>query len=261
MLRKMENMTWLEMADAVKETDTVLVPIGAIEMQGPHLPLVVDSLAAQYVAEKVAEKTNTVLAPLINVGTSEWHKYFPGIISLSKTTLLEYLRDYCNSLVLNGFKRILFFSPHVINDDVIASVGLELREKGILVGSVNLWHISAEIVQNKNIEFEEKNFTHAGEIMTSVIMAIAPELVKMDKAETEYPRTPIPDTPFAGLHKLKYRDTSFSIFRFSNEETTSGSLGNPMAATPEKGQKVIDGWLEVIVPFVGEFQKCTDSTC
>lgn len=256
MLKRMELMTWKELADAVKTTKTVVVPIGAIEMQGPHLPLAADSMAAEYVAVKVAEKTGAVLAPLITVGTSEWHKNFPGMIGLSKESLMDYLRQYCRCLVRNGFTHIFFVSPHTFNDEPIGTIGLELRDEGILVGLVNLWHVSAEVMASRKVDIKEGKFTHAGEIMTSVIMAIAPETVKMDKAVAEKPSVPIAGAPFAGLHKLKINDVSFSVFRSSNEETKSGALGDPMAATPEKGKAIIEGWVDATVAFLNKFSGC-----
>lgn len=256
MLRRMEMMTWIELEETVKTVKTVVVPIGAIEMQGPHLPLAADSMAAEFVAARAAERAGAVLAPLINVGTSEWHKNFPGMIGLTKETLMVYLRQYCECLVRNGFTHIFFVSPHTFNDEPIGTIGLELRDRGIMVGSVNLWHVSNEVMQARKIDIKEGKFTHAGEIMTSVIMAMAPETVKMDKAVSESPSTPIAGTPFAGLHKLKFKDMSFSVYRYSNEETKSGSLGDPRAATPEKGWAIIDGWVDTVADFLVKFAVC-----
>ncbi len=254
MLKRMELMTWMEVRDAVKKTKTVIVPIGAIEMQGPHLPLAADSMIAEYVAEKVGEKADVVLAPLITVGTSEWHKNFPGMIGLDKQTLMEYLRQYCDCLIRNGFSRIFFISPHTFNDEPIGTIGLELRDRDVLVGSVNLWHVSAEVMQSRKINIKEGKFTHAGEIMTSVIMAIAPETVKMEMAVAESPSTPIPGAPYAGLHKIKFQDMSFSVYRSSSEETVSGSFGDPLAATPEKGRAILEGMVETVSAFLEKFK-------
>lgn len=255
MLRRMEHMTYVEWREAAKKTKTALIPIGSIEMQGPHLPLGVDSMVAQYVAEKVAEKADAVLAPLIVVGSSEWHRNFPGMISLNKQTLTEYLRQYCRCLVRDGFTRLFFLSPHVFNDEPIGTVGLELREEGVLVGSVNLFHVTNELIQSKKIDIKEGKFTHAGEVMTSIMMAIAPETVKMKQAVAESASSPIPGSPVVGLHKVRFQDMSFSLFRSSNEETKSGSLGDPMAASAEKGRQLLAGMIDTTVAFVERFGK------
>ncbi len=235
MLKRMELMTWKELADAVKTTKTVVVPIGAIEMQGPHLPLAADSMAAEHVAALAAEKAGAVLAPLITVGTSEWHKNFPGMIGLSKESLMDYLRQYCRCLVRNGFTHIFFVSPHTFNDEPIGTVGLELRDEGIMVGSVNLWHVSNEVMAARKIDIKEGKFTHAGEIMTSVIMAIAPETVKMDEAVAESPAVPIPGAPFAGLQDQVqgHQFLGISIVERGNQ---IGLPGQPDDRHSRKGQ-------------------------
>jgi creatinine amidohydrolase len=255
MLKKLEYMSWLEVRDAVKETDTILIPIGAVEQQGPHLPLGTDTIAAQYVGEKVAERANVLLAPTIHIGWSQWFKNFPGMISLRKETATEILRQYCRCLAASGFKHQFFLSPHFANDDIIAEVAIELRDEGIIIGSVNLWHVTNDIIKSKNIPFKEAKFTHAGEVMTSIMMVIAPESVKMEHAVAEYAKSALPDCQSSGLFQVIFNKMTFSVFHYTEESTKSGSYGDPMAATAEKGQQVIDAWIETITEFIKTFQK------
>ena len=255
MLKKLENMSWLEARDAAKETDTILIPIGSVEQQGPHLPLGTDTIAAQYVAEKVAEKANVLLAPTISIGYSQWFKNFPGMISLRKETATEVLRQYCRCLAASGFKHQFFLSPHFTNDDIIAEVAIELRDEGIIIGSVNLWHVTNDIIKSKNIPFKEAKFTHAGEVMTSIMMAIAPETVKMEKAVAEYAKSALPGCQSSGLFNVIFNNMTFSVFHYTEEDTKSGAYGDPMAATAEKGQQVVEAWIETITEFIKTFQK------
>lgn len=257
MLRKMENMTWVEVQNAAKETDTVLIPIGAVEQQGPHLPLGADSIAAQYIGEKVAERTGALLAPTITVGYSQWFQNFPGMISINKATLTGVIRQTCRSLAASGFKRQLFINPHLGNDDVIFEVAVELRQEGIIIGSVNPWHVCNDIVaRGDDIGLKEKKFAHAGEIMTSIFMAIAPETVRMDLAEAETPVSAIEGCPSLGMHKLSFNKMTFSVYRYSDEETKSGSYGDPFAATAEKGWYFVNAWVDTISDFVEAFKNC-----
>ena len=206
MLKKLENMTWLEVKEAAKETDTILIPVGAVEQQGPHLPLGTDTIVAQYVAERVAEKSNVVLAPSFTVGYSAWFKNYAGLISFSKETLTQVYREVCRSLAASGFKRQIFINPHLGNDDAIADVGVELRAEGIYLSKINLWHNTSEITKSKNIPFKEAQFVHGGEVMTSIVMACAPELVKMDKAVAEYAsKSDIPGWQKQGLFQHRLR--------------------------------------------------------
>jgi len=255
MLKKLENMSWLEARDAAKETDTILIPIGSVEQQGPHLPLGTDTIAAQYVAEKVAEKANVLLAPTISIAYSQWFKNFPGMISLRKETATEVLRQYCRCLAASGFKHQFFLSPHFTNDDIIAEVAIELRDEGIIIGSVNLWHVTNDVIKSKNIPFKEAKFTHAGEVMTSVMMAIAPETVKMENAVAEYAKSAIPGCQSSGLFNVIFNNMTFSVFHYTEEDTKSGAYGDPMAATAENGQQVVEAWIETITAFIRTFQK------
>jgi len=254
MLRELENMTWLEAEQAAKETDTILIPIGAVEPQGSHLPLGTDTIAAKYAALKVGEKANVVVAPAIPIGYSAWFKGFPGLMSLRKETLTEVLRQYCRSLAASGFTRQIFFSPHFGNNDVIAEVGVELRNEGVRVAMINLWHVTNQIIKNKNLEFKEAHFTHAGEVMTSIMMAIAPEMVKMETAVAEYPDSKVPNGKWAGLFDVNYKGINYSVYHFSGEDSKSNAYGDPMAATPEKGRMLIDGWVESIMDFIEDFK-------
>jgi len=257
MIRELENMTWLEVEAAAKQTDTVLIPIGACEPQGAHLPLGTDTIAAKYAAEKVAEKVNAVIAPTLPIGYSQWFKGFPGLMSLRRETLTEVLRQYCRSLAESGFTRQFFFSPHFANNDVITEVGIELLDEGVKIAWINLWWAANAVIGGKEIagEFKEPMFKHAGEVMTSIMMVIAPEMVKMDTAVAEAPKTIVPESKWSGIFDVNHKGFNYCVPRYSSEDSKSNAYGDPMAATPEKGQKIIDGWVENITSFIENFQK------
>lgn len=71
MTKLMEEMSWVEFDEARKKIDTILIPTGSVEVEGPHLPLAVESIVARAVAKRVAEKGNFRVAPLLNIGYSE----------------------------------------------------------------------------------------------------------------------------------------------------------------------------------------------
>lgn len=254
MVNRLENMTWMDVQKKTSETDTILIPIGSVEVEGPHLPLGVDSIVARYVADEVAARTNLIVAPLIPVSYSEWHKRFPGTISLKMETLIQVLREYCNSLVDCGFKKLFFVNTHVGNDTPIFVLGTELRDKkGVLVGMVNLWQLAGEMA--KTMDLNEKAFLHAGEIMTSVMLAIQPGSVHMNKAEAEYVKSGYTALTQKGSFSVVHNNHTYFTYRLSNETTSSGVMGDPTAASEEKGRMIIDGWVDNIVSFLHEFKK------
>lgn len=254
MTNQLENMTWIDVRDKVKDRDTILVPIGSVEVEGPHLPLGVDSIVAGHVANAVAAQTGLVVAPLIPASYSEWHKRFPGTITIKMETMLEVLRQYCHCLIACGFKRFLFINTHVGNDTPIFVLGTELRDQtGILVGMVNLWQMANEAA--KNMPLDEKVFLHAGEIMTSVMLAIRPDLVDMQKAVAEYVQSGSDALTQKGSYSAVHKNHTYFMYRFSDESTSSGTMGDPSKASAEKGRLIIDHWVTNIVSFVHEFEK------
>jgi creatinine amidohydrolase len=110
----LETMTFGEIRAALAEgRRDVVVPCGAVEQHGRHLPLDVDAVHAERLGQEVAERLGTALvAPTIRVGVSPHHMAFPGTISLRPETFEAVCSDYCRSLAAHGFRNILCFSAH-----------------------------------------------------------------------------------------------------------------------------------------------------
>lgn len=252
----LEEMSWTEFREAKEKIDTVLIPVGSVEVEGPHLPLNVDSLAAMEVARRVSDVVDeSIVAPLMNVTFSDWHMAFPGTLTYNLETHLSMVEQVCRSLISHGFKRIFFVNSHIGNDSAIWSVANKLSIEGLArVGTISLWPLSTEIGQNMEA-LEEKKFMHAGEIMTSVIMAIRPDLVNMEAAVTEYLK-PLTDGYQSILSsRSKVNDKMVQFFHTSNELTQSGVMGNPMAASAEKGEAIISEMVEHISSAVRVFRE------
>jgi creatinine amidohydrolase len=250
-----EEMSWTEFDELRKEIDTVLFPMGSVEVEGPHLPLGVDSIVALEVAKKVAAGKKYFVAPVINVTYSEWHMRFPGTLSIHQSTLTQMLREICAGLVEHGMRKIIFINSHIGNDPAIMEVAHELlRSSKARVGMVNLWAVANQM--GKGIpELEEKTFLHAGEIMTSVMLALRSDLVDMSKAKKEYVKAKVDGFIQKGSHEVTLKGISSYVYHLCDEVTQSGVMGNPMAATKEKGEKIVGLWVEFIRDYIEEFRK------
>ena len=152
----LEKMTFAEIQTAIGEgRHDVVVPCGAVEQHGRHLPLDVDAVHAERLAVEVAERLGTALvAPTIRVGVSPHHMAFPGTISLRPETFEAVYSDYCRSLAAHGFRTILCFSGHGGNFAPLADMEQRLDDLvgpdchvivfSDLLGLVEVWRSAVE---------------------------------------------------------------------------------------------------------------------
>ena len=111
---RLEELTWTEVDDALDgDVRTAVVAVGSVEQHGPHLPLVMDTLAGDAVAERVARELGDALAaPTIRPGCSGHHMAFPGTITVSAETLMDTIRAYVRSLDEHGFEDVALVPTH-----------------------------------------------------------------------------------------------------------------------------------------------------
>jgi creatinine amidohydrolase len=126
----LESMTTGEIQTALSEgRRDVVVPCGAVEQHGRHLPLDVDAVHAERLGLEVAQRLGTALvAPTIRVGVSPHHMAFPGTISLRPATFEAVYTDYCQSLAAHGFRNVLCFSGHGGNFGPLAEIERRLDD-------------------------------------------------------------------------------------------------------------------------------------
>src|SRR6478735_8131211 len=106
------HMTVPEVRELLKKSDMVIIPIGAMEQHGLHLPIGTDYLSGIERAKLVAQKTDVLVAPIVNIGQSPYHMGFPGTITLSSTTIVQVYFEAVQSLIQHGFKRFLILNAH-----------------------------------------------------------------------------------------------------------------------------------------------------
>jgi creatinine amidohydrolase len=116
------HMSWPEVQDLLGRTDIVIVPLGALEQHGPQLPAGTDYFSAVERAKLIAQKTDVLVAPILLPALSPYHMEFPGTISLSHDTLQKVYTEAAQSLIRQGFRRILFLNSHVGNQFLAAFI-------------------------------------------------------------------------------------------------------------------------------------------
>lgn len=242
----MAEMNWYEYKEALNKTDTIIVPVGSTEILGTHTPLGTDHIMAFELSKRLGEMTGCVVAPNIPVGDALELTHWAGTISVRTSVLAELYKDICDSLVSHGWKRIFFFNNHLGNIPAIATVGRYLRRKGIMLAQAEWWKV-AFLVSDDLIQSKVHPKGHGGEVTTSVIMALRPDLVDLSKA------TPESCKPAFDFH-TKYAKYSILTYPDMTEFCESGGWGDPVHSTKEKGEKAIERGLKIVAEFIEDFK-------
>jgi creatinine amidohydrolase len=245
----MAEMTSREYSLALKETDTVIIPAGSTEVLGSHGPLGADHLVALTLGRKLGERTQCIVAPTVPFGDAQELQYWPGTISIHFDVLKQFYLEICKALIAHGLKRVFFLNTHFMNMRAVDFCGRALREKGILVAQGDWWR-AAFSVSDDLIESDDYPKGHGGEVITSVVMALHPDLVDLSQA------TPEPTKPGLQFHG-KFAATAGGPFYTYPDFTDlchSGGWGNPSRASKAKGELIISRALENMVTFIQQFK-------
>lgn len=228
-------MTWQELRDvASRKNSLAILPVGATEQHGPHLPLGTDTIMVEWICEQAATGLEGVaVAPVIPFGESDNHRAFPGTISLSLHTLKSVVCEVGCSLFKAGFDGVFIVNGHGGNTQTIAAAALELREMTRCVVAQVMW---TAMVEDGWSVMESPIVWHADEAETSQMLAIAPHLVHMDRAVSEVP-SPVPFLTFTEEALLNVKiDVGLPA---THALTRSGTIGEAVLARKEKGEAVL----------------------
>ena len=246
---KMTHMTWQEFAK--KKDDVIILPIGATEQHGPHLPTCVDAVLAEHFACRIAEQINGVVAPTLSYGykskpLSGGGPLFPGTIDLNGATLQALVMDILDEFVRDGFTKIFIMSAHFENEPfIIEAMDLCSAKYGDKVKMVltNWWDpMSPDIIDKvfDEVPFPGWALEHAAVTETSLMMYFAPELVREDQ---------ILDTENA---------TPGTYFKYPIEKglvPETGVLASAKSSSAERGKIIVDDVIPNIVKIVEEAYK------
>jgi creatinine amidohydrolase len=230
--RFLPNLTWHEIRDLEKEDGVLVLPIGAIEQHGPQLPTFTDALIAERMTMLALERLNTETRvwrlPTQHYGKSNEHAGYPGTFSLSATTLMAVVRDIALGAKLAGFRRLAFINAHGGNTALLSMMARDIRvETGLQVFTL---FSSAGAQDPIEITPEEAKFgIHAGDWETSIVLALEPELVNMERAVKSFP-----DYPSSSNLSLT-QGNAVSAW-LTRDWSVTGVFGDSTLATIEKGQ-------------------------
>lgn len=236
------------------ETIAVL-PIGAIEQHGPHLPLSVDRDLVEATVQRalpLLDANQSVLVlPTLTITKSGEHDRHPGTLSLSADTLLATLRDIGASIARSGVQRLVLLNGHGGNNAVLDIAARDLRIAHDLIVATCSWSAFAElggVIADEDYAID----LHAGESETSAMLATKPDLVDMSRARDFVPamRKWEKTNRFFGLTGQAARPAWII-----DDLHPEGACGNAAAATAEKGEQLLGSAARNFVEFLKEFAK------
>jgi len=244
------EMTAPELKRAQEAGAVVLLPVGAVEQHGTHLPVDTDANGAYEAALEVSRRRDwAIVAPPVWWGLSGAHRGFHGLITLRSQTFYDLLWEITESITEQGFK-LAYIVAHASNRPVVGMIVSELMEqKKIRVLQLNYLGFSAKVfgeIRKSEIGGE----AHAGELETSVQMHLRPHLVKMDPPPAVHYIDPKRDFGLSSANRAIFLQGQSTIGFDLKERFPEGVLGDPTAADPETGRRaweaIVDGLLGVL---------------
>lgn len=229
-----------------------VLPLGATEQHGPHLPLSVDTDLTAAVASRalghLRNEQNVLILPTLSITKSNEHDRFPGTLSLSADALLAVLRDIGASIARTNVQRLVLFNGHGGNTALLDVVARDLRIRHDLIVVTCSWFSFAD---RAGFASETRlHDIHAGDFETSAMLAAHPDKVEMDQARNF--RTAMQDWaeafPDIGLSGQPARPSWIA-----GDLNPHGACGDASAATAEKGEHLLDTAAQNFAKFLGQF--------
>jgi creatinine amidohydrolase len=238
---QLQEMSWPAVGALSKDVPVVL-PIAALEQHGHHLPVFTDSLLLGEVVRRASERLGdrVLWAPLTWLGNSHHHLDYAGTLSASPRLYLDLLADLLENLLTHGFRRLVLLNGHGGNVVPASQAIFEARQRhrqrsDLLLLSATYWSLG-DVADLAAAGFEQTRMGHACEWETSMILRLAPHLVG-DLSR-------VAPVPFgAGFEPATRAWTT-------RDRSAPGHIGNPRAATPEKGELLFRAFSDNAVAFV-----------
>ena len=232
-----------------------VLPIGAIEQHGPHLPVsvdrdLVDAAIAQTMPSLESDQ-NVLILPTLAITKSGEHDRHPGTLSLSADTLLATVRDLGASVARSGVERLVLFNGHGGNTAVLDVAARDLRMTHEMIVATCSWFGFAEY-EGLIDEAALPHDIHAGDIETSAMLAARPDLVDMSQAQNFVPASAgwADEHRFIGLTGQPARPAWIA-----DDLHPSGACGDASAATAAKGEALLSSAGRNFARFLAEFAR------
>ncbi len=238
-------MNWPDIQKLDREGLVGVYPIASFEQHGPHLPLLTDTLETAEIVNRLDQRIPDQVAclPTQWLGYSFHHMRFGGSLTATSETHIRVIVETVSGLVGAGFNKVLIVNGHGGNqpDLRVALQHLKEQHDGARVYGASWWEVAAASLE-KIKEAGVAGSGHAGEMETSLMLAIHPDLVKTDRFRDN------------SIHRESEYASSVVEFRRMDEWSEPGHWGNPTVATAQKGEQMLDAIADSLEKIVGQIR-------
>ena len=236
------TLSWPEVRREIEGgRDTIVVSFGAVEQHGPHLPMGTDSIFGDELGRALADRLDAFRAPTVCVGSSRHHLAYPGTMSVEPETFQSVAEDIVRGWARHGFRRIVLLPTHGGNFEPLAAVAGRVGDlEGVKVIAVAELSLLVQATLGLGMELGvpiEEGGLHGGEWETSMLMALRPELVHMERSEPGYT---------GDLESGRQRFLEEGIHLVSE----NGVFGDPRQASADRGKRYIERLVDLAVEYV-----------
>jgi len=252
---RLETMTWPEARRAAQNGGrVVLLPVGAIEQHGPHLPVDVDNRVVTWLCDEAARQRPDLIlsAPPIHYGFNEHNMGFPGTISVEVEHFVNYVYDVCRSFVRQGHTRVVMINGHGSNAMPCALVARRIvnESEDALAAAINHWSLARDLAARIR-ETPTGGMAHACEYETSWYLFLDPSGVYMDKQVADMVDH---QTPFVWVDLMAGDGPVALIDDWSRLSNGSGVEGDPATASVDKGARYAEEEVTNLIRFCEDFR-------
>lgn len=254
-----EKLTWPEINDAIAMNQVCILPCGAVEQHGPHLPLDVDLVCPVGIAHGAGRLAadRLLVLPVVAYGYTGHVMDFPGTINNDFEHFMQHVLDITRSLAWHGFRKIILLNGHGSNmpnlDLVARRTNLETDSECILAAWWNLLTVDREFLPRWRESRFPGGCAHAGELETSLYMYLDGDNVRTDQIRNGTISFNEEQSPFNFVDL--FQQGPATIVSWTSSYSESGVLGEAELATAEKGEAVYHEAVKQLVRLVTWFRE------
>ena len=231
-----------------------VLPVAAIEQHGPHLPFGVDAMIMEGCLKRallqMPDTLGAIFLPIQKIGVSIEHRDFPGSLSLTSQTAARMLFEISESVARAGIKKLILMNSHGGNSAIISQLALELRAQLNLLAVTCSWSRFGYPPDLFDAE-ELRLGVHGGDIETSLMLALRPELVDQTKAKNFTSAALNYEQDFIWLRT----DRPAGFGWMAQDLSLAGAVGDASQASAAKGEAVINYWANAFVELVKDVDR------